>query len=135
MLRTSLSMLCDSHNFWMPVAVFVTYCGGSLPATAEPLPASTRPFKPQLCCGTSFVSGRCPSNVNVRVFHSTSFISALLWRLLAGTEDWIDSERSVRKMEPARIRSRDGSPGNHIAFINLNAIHEAKSVVSVFTMA
>lgn len=104
----------------MPVAVFAwewTYCDGSLPAAAEPLPAATRPFNPRLCCGTSFVSSRCPSYVDVRVFHSTSFISALLWRLLAGTESWSDSVRSVRKMDPSGIRSRNGSPGKHVAFI------------------
>lgn len=106
----------------MPVAVFAwdwTHSGDSLPEEAEPFPAATRPFNPWLCCGTSFVSGCCPSYINIRVFHLTLFILVLLWRLLAGTKGGSDSVSSVRKLEPARTRSSNSSPGKHKPLFNL----------------
>lgn len=67
-----------------------TYRGGSLPAAA-------RPFNPPPLLWNFLCSGCCPSCVNVRAFDSTSFISPLLFRLLAGTEGWSDGVRSVPK--------------------------------------
>lgn len=59
--------------------------------------AAARPFNPPPLLWKFLCSGCCPSCVNVEAFDSTSFISPLLLRLLAGTEGWSDSVRSVPK--------------------------------------
>lgn len=59
--------------------------------------AAARPFNPPPLLRKFLCSGCCPSCVNVEAFDSTSFISPLLLRLLAGTEGWSDGVRSVPK--------------------------------------
>lgn len=59
--------------------------------------AAARPFNPPPLLWKFLCSGCCPSCVNVEAFDSTSFISPLLLRLLAGTEGWSDGVRSVPK--------------------------------------
>lgn len=121
----------------MPVAVFAwqwTYWDGSLPAAAEPLPAATRPFNPRLCCETSFVSSCCPSFVNVRLFLSASFISAL--EALGRYRGWECQSEISQKDEACWNNPQECLISrNTFTWYNLNALQEAKSIVSVFAAA
>ncbi|KAM7393577.1 hypothetical protein PAMP_020437 [Pampus punctatissimus] len=88
----------------MPVAVF-----GSEHTAVAPRQQQLSPLQQQQGLLTLFFVVE-PLLFHIVAYLTTSgsftqhqFISTQLWRLLAGTEGWSDSVRSVRKMEPAGV--------------------------------